>query len=175
MSRIIHISTPQWIVVDVLNLLPHHLVRLDNFRVTTFLPKLMGLIDFVSELVESQFLQKRFVTFFLHPLDDGGRCEGFELSDTLVQLRANADPMQVIFHDHKCVHRDVTLSLEESPAFKDHIRKFRPGEHREPSDNRVCHEVGVVVVAKAIARARHGGRRSGKSRDQTWKWKKENK
>ena len=83
MRRIIHLSATQRIVVNVLDFLPHHVLRLDRLRVTSFLPQLMRLINFVPRFIESQLVQKRFVSFFLHPFDDRGRREGFELADAL--------------------------------------------------------------------------------------------
>ena len=67
MRWIIHISPAQRIVVNVLDFLPHHVVRLDHLRVTSFLPQLMRLINFVPQFIEPQLLQQRFVSFFPHP------------------------------------------------------------------------------------------------------------
>jgi hypothetical protein len=81
MRRIIDITSAQRIVVNVLDLLSYHFVRLKDFRVTCFLPQLMRLIRFVPQFIELKFLQQCFVAFFLHPFDDGRRGEGFELAN----------------------------------------------------------------------------------------------
>ena len=78
------------------------------------------------------------------------RGKRFEFSDTLWQLRANCDPMQVVFHDHKGQDDDVPFALQESPAIEDDLGKIGMGEHRQPGNDRVCHEVGIVIIAKAV-------------------------
>jgi len=52
--------------------------------------------------------------------------------------------------NHEGQDVDVSFSLQESPAIKDDIRKIGLGEHGQPRDDRVCHEVGIVVIAKTV-------------------------
>ena len=56
MRWIINVAAARRVVMDVLNLLKHHRFRLDRLRMATFLPKLMLLIQFVSQLIVLEFL-----------------------------------------------------------------------------------------------------------------------
>lgn len=47
MLRIVNISSPQGIVMNVFNLLPHHLLGLDYLRMASVLPQLVLLVDLV--------------------------------------------------------------------------------------------------------------------------------
>ena len=58
MNGIINITSPDRVVVNVLNLLPHHRLCFDHFRVAALLPKLMLLVRFVFQLVILQLLQQ---------------------------------------------------------------------------------------------------------------------
>lgn len=52
MLSLIHITTLDWIMVDIINFLPHHLIVLDKLRMHTFLPELIGAIVFVCFLTQ---------------------------------------------------------------------------------------------------------------------------
>ena len=142
MDGIIDVASAQRIVMNVLDLLPHNLFRLDRLRMTSFLPQLAGLIDLVLKLVELQFLKQRPELSLLHLSDDRGSREGLELADAFTELRAHSDPVQMVFHDHKGENINFPLRLKESPTVEDMFDKAWMREDRQPGHNSCGHEMG---------------------------------
>ena len=52
MYGVVNVTSANRVVMNVLDLLPHHLFRFDDLRMTTFLPELVLLIGFVSLFVK---------------------------------------------------------------------------------------------------------------------------
>ncbi len=81
--RLIHVAATQWIVVNIRNLLPHHLFGLDHLWVTAFLPHLTSLVDFVPQLIIRQFLKQGLRAIFLQAFGDRSSRKGLELTNSL--------------------------------------------------------------------------------------------
>lgn len=111
MNRIVDVTTTQRIVVDVLDLLPHHVVRFDDFGMAAFLPYLKVLVDLVPQFVVLQFLKQSLVSHLLHLADNRTGCERLVFGDTLCELWTNRDPVKVVFHHDKTKDVDVACLL----------------------------------------------------------------
>lgn len=83
MDRIIDIPATKWIVVNVLELLPHDPIAFNDLRMAAFLPNLMCLVNFVPLLVVFQFLKQCPIAHLPHLLDHRCRCKRFELTNSL--------------------------------------------------------------------------------------------
>ena len=57
MLRFIHVATPEWIVVSVLNFLHEHLIVFYPLRMASFLPKLIILGFLMTKLVKPKLLK----------------------------------------------------------------------------------------------------------------------
>lgn len=57
MHGFIHIAALNWVLVNIFNLLPHHILALNQLWMHPFLPKLIGTIIFVGFFVKSQLIQ----------------------------------------------------------------------------------------------------------------------
>jgi hypothetical protein len=81
MLRFIHIATPDRIMMNILNLLVHHLLILDPLRMHPFLPELVWPVSFVLELVKSQLTKNKFVMACDVVVDAFSSGEGLEIGD----------------------------------------------------------------------------------------------
>ena len=57
MHGFINITAFNRVLVNIFNFLPHHILALNQFRVNTFLPKLIGTIIFMRFFIKLQLLQ----------------------------------------------------------------------------------------------------------------------
>jgi len=120
---IIHIPTPQRVVVDILDLLPHDLVVLNDLRMTALLPELVCLVDFVSKSVVLELLQYGFVPLFLHLANYGGRGERLKLTNTFAELRSNGKPVKMVFQYDERKNVDLPFSLQKTPTAKHNVNE----------------------------------------------------
>ena len=65
MLRVVHISSPHRIIVDVFYLLHKHLFTLNGFRVETFLPYLVGLVSLMAAFKMFELFQIKLWTMFV--------------------------------------------------------------------------------------------------------------
>ena len=87
MDRIVYIAALDRVVVDVLDLLPHHRFILNQLRMRAFLPDLIFPIDFVRGLALRQLLKHLARLLILQVIDDLTRRERLEIADLFRQVR----------------------------------------------------------------------------------------
>ena len=71
----VDISALDRVLMDVLNFLFHHVFVLDDLRVTSLLPELEFLIDFVALFEVLELAEHGLVVHCFHRIDDGARGE----------------------------------------------------------------------------------------------------
>ena len=84
---------------DIVKLLAHDCLAVNQLRMRTFLPQLINTICLVCTLAETQALQYPLRAFALQVVNDGAGGEGFELADALSQIWRLSNIVQVIFQD----------------------------------------------------------------------------
>ena len=153
MHRIVDVPASHRIFMDVLDLLPHHLFRFDHLWVTSFLPKLKVLVDFVAQFKELQLLQQSRVFHYFHYfhfLDDRLSSERFKFSDAFCKLWSHGDPMKMVFQDDVRNDLDFTFLLKELPTVKDHFNEVAICKYGQPSNYRIGHKMRVVVLSESV-------------------------
>jgi hypothetical protein len=80
MFRNIHIASLHWIVVDVIELLPHYVFAVNQLCMCAFLPNLVCTVCLMCALGKLQALERTFGMGLFKMVDDVSRCEGFKTS-----------------------------------------------------------------------------------------------
>src|SRR2546430_1033142 len=75
MNRLIDVAALHRVEVDVLQFLSHHLVALDQLRMTPLLPELVLPVRLVTRLLLGELLQERDVVLLFEQVDDLSRGE----------------------------------------------------------------------------------------------------
>lgn len=70
MERVVDETSQNGVVVDVLDLLPHHVVALDLLWVAALLPDLVGTLGLMIELCCAELTQQRFRSPTFQEIDD---------------------------------------------------------------------------------------------------------
>jgi hypothetical protein len=86
MHRLIHESSLHRVVVYVLDLLPHHLLVLDQLWMAALLPKLVGPVLLVLELVLLQLFEHTPGVLGFEIVDDRTGCERLEGGEFFGQI-----------------------------------------------------------------------------------------
>jgi hypothetical protein len=111
MQRIIDVTTSERIVMDVSELLSHHLIAVNLLRMTALLPKLMRSISFVSRTIEFQLLELRVIVVNRKPIDDLSRGERFEVTYLFADVWRTSNEMYVVLHDDVSEQHNSPLVL----------------------------------------------------------------
>ena len=75
-----HKTRSDWIVMQIVQLLKHHLIGKHRLGMEALLPDLMGR-GFVGCPVIAQLIEEPITPFFIKPLQNAPRREFFEISD----------------------------------------------------------------------------------------------
>ena len=157
MAGVIHIAPLHRIQVDVVQLLPHHLLVRDLLRMASFLPELILALGLVVPLVHRELTQERFRVALGEELENRPGCKAFEPLHRAAQIRGRGDQVQVIFENHKTVKREPGIRGQESPTVEDDVHGFRSREDGQPAVDGAGHKVRIVRFEDSVLAAGHEG------------------
>jgi hypothetical protein len=139
------------VVVNVIDFLLHHFIRIDLLRVNAFLPDLM-LLEFLVRCAEIGELIDQPVTLFQFNLRQermGG--EALELAQGVRQIGAGEDGVKVVFHDDPGVNLKLPVFAAVEQGVDEDVAAGGRGEDGKPLNDGGGDEIGGVRLADAIA------------------------
>ena len=154
-------TTHNRVIVDIIDFLVHHLIRIDLLRVNAFLPYLMFL-EFLVRSAEIGELIDQPVTLFQFDLGwERMRSETLEMAQGRWQIGAMEDGVKMVFHDDPGVDLELPVFPAMNQGVDENVAAGRRGENREPFNYRGGDEIGGVRLADAIAGSHEGRREYG--------------
>ncbi len=156
MLGVIHIPPLDRVVVNVLQLLPHHGLAEHQLRVGARLPELMVAIALINGFCLVQPLQQGGGPVAGQKLDEFHRREGLETGDALVQPRRLGDQVQVVFEHDVAIEAEVAMLSQVGPTVEKYLYGFGPGEDRQPLDHGAGEKVRGIGLGDDVTAATHG-------------------
>ena len=155
MRRILDMATLHGVIVNILQLLPHHLFVLDLFWLAPFLPNLILTLGLMRKFACAQLLQENSSRIPFQQSDDlPGRIR-FGTLDDLWKLGSRRNHMQVIIQNDVAEQLEFPLSLQKTPRIENNVDSFGTREHWKPSDNSASHEIRVFRFEDAVTGPSH--------------------
>ena len=97
MLRTIHITTLDWVQVNVVQLLPHYLGAAHQFSMAAFLPDLIIAVLLVRSFGKAQALEGGIGTMLLQVIEHLARRIGLEAADAFGQIGCLGHVVQMVF------------------------------------------------------------------------------
>ena len=70
-------------------------------------------------------------------------------------LRTSANPMQMVLEDNLREDQNPAFALQEAPTVKQDINELGSGEDRQPGNDGLREEMGIVLVPEPVACSSH--------------------
>src|SRR4051794_28531750 len=113
MRRMADVPSLDGVLVDVLELLPQHLLILDDLRMTSFLPQLERSIALMPLLMVLQAVEQGANLAIAEEVDDPPGRMRLEVADLLRQVFGRGDEVDVVLEDDVTQKRQAVVVLEE--------------------------------------------------------------
>ena len=136
MCRITDIASLYRVVVDVVQLLPHHRLSLDPFRMASFLPELKGTVAFMSDFVILQTIKQSLDVSLSEVVDDPPCRIRLEIANLFRQVVGRGNEVDMVLQNHITQKLHAILILEILPGIEKDLNGFTSCEHRKPTDDR---------------------------------------
>jgi len=156
MGCIIHITSLDRVLMDIIDLRYHHSICLHKFGLVSFFPYLIGSCFMVSLFVKLQLIQNGFDILFLEEFQKSfGRIllEGLHTFFYIVTLY---DHMQMVFEYDIGIELKVVFLLKELEGVYDDLHTLRSGEYRQPMQYRTGNEMRMCRFIDFIVASSHG-------------------
>ncbi len=127
--------------MDVFQLLSHHRLILNDFRVTPFLPELELTVALVPGFVMLQAVEQSPHASLFEVINDPTRRMRLEVTDFFRQILGGRDEVDMVLEDDVAQEYHPILILEKLPGIEQDLNGFGPCEHRQPADDRAGQEV----------------------------------
>ena len=151
----IHVSALHRVLVNVVQLLPHHRFTADQFRMGAFLPELVFPVPLVRLFGQPQPVQQPLRPTRLQQFDEPAGRVGFETAQALVQTRGLGHEVQVVFQDDVAEKSQAVVRPLMRPTVQDDPHRLRPGEHGQPLHHGAGQKMGFVRLQDDVTASGH--------------------
>ncbi len=156
MQRIVNIASPYRIVMNIFNLLNHHLLILNHLRMTALLPDLIISVAPMLQFVIIQLSEDVFRFFFSQEVYDFSGRERFENADLLSQTLRGGDNVKMIFHDNIGMNFQPVVVLQIRQRIKENFYYCSASEQRQPTDRGATYKMRMPAFDEFVAASVHG-------------------
>ncbi len=124
-QRVINVATGNRVIVDVFDLLPHHLIALNLLGMTTLLPNRIGSVSLVPSFFPFELSKQRFHAAMFKAVDNSSRSIGLEDAYVSRKLQTDGDQVKMVFEDDIGENLQPIVLSKPTPRVIDNLKHLR--------------------------------------------------